>query len=281
MTGGLDSAGKVTPIVTLEIPQGHANDRAKVLDVRQAGCLADEFFLLTDNRIKFFDLPKSGSQILQLLGTFARVTAQRIQAVLDVNGVAESRAVLLEQSRVGLAAKLIEGTALGRLPRQTNLVGLPVDRHHGSDNVRQDRGRHGTGTEVGTGTTCGTHRTADDQLASFDEATAVLNACCNLFVHREDTVNGKALCATAHERRIRAGTEQQLQAREHHRLTGTRFAGHNDEPRPKIDVSGLDNTQMRNIERLNHRGPSLHPRTGRLNLRTRRAENGVSSMRTS
>ena len=90
----LDRPGKVTAIVALEIPQRHANQRAQVLDVRQARCLANEVFLLTAHRVKFFDLLDGCSQILQLLGTLARIATQRIQAMFDVDSVTEGSAVL-------------------------------------------------------------------------------------------------------------------------------------------------------------------------------------------
>ena len=144
MAGCLDCPGKVTAIVALEIPQGHANQRAQVLDVRQARCLANEVFLLAAHRVKFFDLLDGCSQILQFLGALARIATQGIQAMLDVDRVTESGAVLFERSRVFLTAELIERTALGGFPRQADLVGLPVDRHHRPDDIRQNRGRHGT-----------------------------------------------------------------------------------------------------------------------------------------
>ena len=110
--------------------------------------------------------------------------------MLDVDRIAESDSVLFERSRMLLAAELIERTTLGGLPRQADLVGLPVDRHHRPDDIRQNRGRHGTRSEVRAGAPSSTHRTTDNQLAPLDEAAALLNACCNLRPHRENAVDG-------------------------------------------------------------------------------------------
>ena len=201
--------------------------------------------------------------------------------MLDIDRVTECCAIFLKQSCVPLTAKLIECSALCGFPRQADLVGLPVDRHHRPDNIRQDRGRHGARSEVRARPACGTHRTTDNQLTTLDEASGILNACCNLVVDRENAIDGQTVGARAHERSIRAGAEQQLETRQHHRLTRTGLTGDDDKALTKVNVCRLDDTEMRNIERLDHRGPSLHPRTGRLNLRTSRAENGVSSTRTS
>ena len=201
--------------------------------------------------------------------------------MLDIDRVTESCTVLLEQSRVLITAELIERSALCRFPRQANLVGLPMNRHHRPDDLRQDRGRHGARSEVRSRPAGGTHRTANNQLTALDEATGLLNACYNLVVHRENAIDRQTISTRAHKRSIRSGTEQQLKTRQHHRLTRTGLTGDDDKALAKVNVGGLDDTEMRNIERLDHRGPSLHPRTGRLNLRTRRAENGVSSTRTS
>ena len=156
-----------------------------------------------------------------------------------------------------------------------------MNRHHRPDDIRQDRGRHGARSEVRSRPACGTHRTTNNQLTALDEATGLLNASCNLLVHRENTIDRQMIGTRAHECSIRAGAEQQLETRQHHRLTRTGLAGDDDKALTKVNVGSLDDTEMRNIERFDHRGPSLHPRTGRLNLRTRRAENGVSSTRTS
>ena len=51
MTGGLNRSREVTPIVSLEISQRHANERTQVLDVRQARCLADEIVFLAANGV--------------------------------------------------------------------------------------------------------------------------------------------------------------------------------------------------------------------------------------
>ena len=201
--------------------------------------------------------------------------------MLDIDRVTESCTVLLEQSSVLITAELIERSALRGLTRETDLVGLAMNRHHRPDDIRQDRGRHGARPEVRSRPACGTHRTTNNQLTALDEATGLLNACCNLVVHRKNAIDGQTISTRAHERSIRSGTEQQLKTRQHHRLTRTGLTGDDDKALAKVNVGRLDDAEMRNIERLDHRGPSLHPRTGRLNLRTRRAENGVSSTRTS
>lgn len=255
MTGGLNCAGKVTLTVTLEIPQGHANERAQVLDVRQPGRLRTSSSSSPITGLPF-DLPKSGSADPPALRRVrSRSPRSESRWRFDVNGVAESRAVLLEQPR-GPAAKLIEGTALGSLPVRRIWSACPWIVT--TDPTMSVNTEAGTGREpvVGMGTTCGTHRTADDQLAFLLTRPPLSSTRAATSSFTVKILSTECACASAHERRIRAGTEQQPQAREHHRLTGTRFAGHNDETRPKIDVSGLDNTQMRNIERPNHRGPS-------------------------
>ena len=179
------------------------------------------------------------------------------------------------------ASKLVQSTSLSGLPRQPNLIRLTMDRHHRPDDIRQDRGRHGARSEVRARTACSTHRTTDNQLTALEEATGLLNASCNLLVDRKNTIDRQMIGTRAYERRIRSGTEQQLETRQHHRLARTGLTGDDDKALAKVDVGRLDDAEMRNIERLDHRGSSLHPRTGRLNLRTRRAENGVSSTRTS
>ena len=112
-----------------------------------------------------------------------------------------------------------------------------MNRHHRPDDIRQDRGRHGARSEVRARPAGGTHRTTDNQLTALDEATGLLNASCNLLVHRENTIDRQMIGTRAYERRIRSGTEQQLETRQHHRLTRTGLTGDDDKALAKVDVA--------------------------------------------
>lgn len=57
-------------------------------------------------------------------------TTQRIRAAFDLDRVTKGRAMPSKQSRVLLIAKLVKRAALCGLTRETDLVGLPTNRHH-------------------------------------------------------------------------------------------------------------------------------------------------------
>ena len=77
---------------------------------------------------------------------------------------------------------------------------------------------------------------ANDEFAPLDDAPGLLNARSDVIADRKDTVHRQSIGAASHQRRVRPGPQQELQARQNHRLACTRFTRHHDQAAAKIDV---------------------------------------------
>ena len=173
---GLYRTRIVATIIPLQITERSPHQGAKILNIRQARGLPHQVLFFAWLRIKRLDLIDSRTQIVDLLGTLRRVATQGIKAMLDINGCAKSCAILLQDSPMFAATKLIQRTSLSGLPRQPNLIRLTMDRHHRPDDIGQYGSRNGTGTKVRTRAPRCTDRPTNNQLIAFNEATSVLHA---------------------------------------------------------------------------------------------------------
>ena len=78
---------------------------------------------------------------------------------------------------------------------------------------------------------------------------------------------------------VGAGTAEQVQAGDHHRLAGAGLAGQHGQPAVELGGRGADRAQRLDTDLGEHYCPR-HPVTGSRNLRTRRSVNGALSSRT-
>ena len=109
--------------------------------------------------------------------------------MLRVHSGAESLAVFIHQGGVRSTTKLVESTALGGFPRQANLIGLTVNRHHRTDDLRERGGGNGPRPQVRARPAGRSHGASNDQLAALDDATGFLDAGSHLLCHRKNTVD--------------------------------------------------------------------------------------------